>query len=155
MPIVADRDAIATACDEAAEPAPSLPQDSRSWTLSAADAETALRARRAFREHLLAYGDPGSDFHAAELVYGELVANCVRHAPGPVRVEFRWNDATLAVIDASDRLRSWPFSPDDHAAEGTHHAFALVRALTGRLHLAREPQGGTRASVVLPVRRRA
>ncbi len=158
MPTVVDRGAISTGFEHRTSrseqgPRPDPPEPvAPGWAL-AADAADALRARHDFRAHLLAYGDPASDFHAAEVVYGELLANCVRHAPGPVRVEFRWDDATLVVVDASDRLWSWPFSPGDHAAETTHHGFALLRALAGRLHVAREPRGGTRTSVVLPVRR--
>jgi anti-sigma regulatory factor (Ser/Thr protein kinase) len=129
-------------------------EDAAGWQLAARDARQALRLRSAFRRYLLAHGHPASDFHAAEVVYGELLANCARHAPGAVRVEFRWDDATLAVIDGSDRLRSWPFSPDDCAAETTHHGYALLSGLSRRVHLSREPGGGTRASIVLPLMRR-
>ncbi len=131
-----------------------LRQDAAGWALAARDARQALRLRHVFRAYLIAHGHPASDFHAAEVVYGELVANCDRHAPGPVRVEFRWEGAVLAVVDGSDRLRTWPFSPDDCAAETTHHAYALLRELGREVRLAREPGGGTRASVVLPVLRR-
>jgi anti-sigma regulatory factor (Ser/Thr protein kinase) len=145
--VVDDRGALRTGGDRAA---PAVEQDARHWAL-AADAAQALRWRHAFRAYLVAFGHPASDFHGAELVYGELLANCVRHAPGPVRVEFRWADLTLVVVDARERLRSWPFSPEDWIGEATHHGFALLNALVARLHLAREPGGGTRASVVLPV----
>jgi anti-sigma regulatory factor (Ser/Thr protein kinase) len=127
--------------------------DSRGWSLSAPDALEAAQLRQAFRCYLETYGHPASDFHAAESAYGELVANCARHAPGPVRVEFRWEDAALTVIDARERLRSWPFSPDDVAAEATHHGYALLSALTARVHISRDPGGGTRAQVILPVLR--
>lgn len=124
--------------------------DETVWRLTTTEAKEGLRLRHAFRDYLEAYGDPASDFDAAESVYGELVGNCVRHAPGSIRVEFRWEDATLVIIDDADRLRDWPFSRDDPAAESTHHAYAIVSALTGRLRLTREGCG-TRASVVLPV----
>ena len=125
--------------------------DGRRWALSAADAKDAARMRRAFRDYLEQYGDPASEFDAAEAVYGELVGNCVVHAPSGVRVEFRWHDRTLAVTDGADRLRAWPFSADDMRAETTHHAYALISAFTDRVHLTRDDGGGTRASVVLPV----
>jgi len=124
--------------------------DATLWRLVSSEAKEGLRLRHAFRDYLEAYGDPSSDFDAAEAVFGELVANCVRHAPGSIRVEFRWEDATLVIVDEADRLRDWPFSRDDTAAESTHHAYAIVSALTGRLRLTREGNG-TRASVVLPV----
>ncbi len=125
----------------------------RGWALNGADAKAAARMRHAFREYLERDGDSASDFDAAEAVFGELVGNCVVHAPREIRIEFRWHDRTLSVVDGEDRLRSWPFSPDDMRAETTHHAYALISAFTGRIHLTRDAGGGTRASVVLPVSR--
>ena len=127
--------------------------DARRWSLSAADAKDAARMRAAFRDYLEQYADPASDLHAAEAVFGELVANCIAHAPAGVRMEFRWHDRTLVVIDASDRLRTWPFSSGDMRAEATHHAYALISAFTDRIHVTRDAGGGTRASVILPVTR--
>jgi hypothetical protein len=127
--------------------------DARRWALSARDAKDGARMRCAFRDYLEQYGDPASDFDAAEAVYGELVGNCVVHAPNKIRIEFRWHDRTLVVVDDEDRLRTWPFSSDDMRAETTHHAYALISAFTGRIHLMRDDGGGTRATVTLPVTR--
>ncbi len=127
--------------------------DARRWTLSASDAKDAARMRGAFRAYLEDFADPASDLHAAEAVFGELVANCIAHAPSEIRMEFRWHDRTLVVIDVADRLRSWPFSVDDMRSESTHHAYALISAFTDRIHVTRDAGGGTRASVVLPVTR--
>jgi anti-sigma regulatory factor (Ser/Thr protein kinase) len=127
--------------------------DARGWALSADDPQDAARMRGAFRDYLEQDADPASDLDAAEAVYGELIANCVAHAPNAVRIEFRWRDRTLVVIDAEDRLQHWPFSAGDMRAEATHHAYALISAFTDRIHLTRDAGGGTRASVVLPVAR--
>ncbi|MEA2719208.1 MAG: hypothetical protein QOJ39_1072 [Candidatus Eremiobacteraeota bacterium] len=126
-------------------------EDESGWSLVVSEARDGARLRRTFRNYLEHYGHPASDFNAAEAVYGELVSNCVKHAPGEIRIEFRWSDSTLAVTDAVERLRSWPFSPDDTSAESTHHAYALISAFTDRIHVTRDPERGTRASVVLPV----
>jgi len=125
--------------------------DADRWTLIAGAAHEGAAHRHAFREYLERHGDPASDFDAAEAVYGELVNTCVRHAPGEITIEFRWDEATLIVVDARERLRSWPFSPEDTRAESTHHAYALISAFTGRIHVTRDAGGGTRASVALPV----
>jgi hypothetical protein len=130
-----------------------LEEDEEGWRLDTTVAKEAGRLRRAFREYLEAYGHPAGDFDAAELLYGELVANCVEHAPGRLRIEFRWYDSTLTVIDTSDRLRTWPFSAHDACPETTIHSFTILTSLTARVQLARESSGGTRASVVLPVLR--
>jgi len=129
-------------------------EDPDRWVLTAAEAHEGARMRRTFRAYLEHYGHPASDFDAAEAVYGELVNTCVRHAPGEIKVEFSWDDATLVVVDTAERLRSWPFSAGDPSAETTHHAYALISAFTGRIHVTRDPStSGTRASVVLPVMR--
>lgn len=127
--------------------------DADGWSLTVPDALEAARSRGTFRLYLESKGHPASDFHAAESAYGELIANCACHAPGPLRVEFRWDDSTLTVIDAHDRLRCWPFSEDDFEAESTHHSYALLCAFTARVHISREHGGGTRVQVTLPVRR--
>jgi hypothetical protein len=132
-----------------------MEDDESGWSLVTTAARDGARLRHAFRDYLEYYGDPASDFDAAEAVYGELIGNCARHAPGELRVEFRWSDQTLIVVDRSDRLRSWPFSIDDPRSEATYHAYALISAYTGRIRIAREPDGRTRATVVLPVIRRA
>lgn len=129
----------------------SVHDDAAGWRLEASDARDAARMRHAFRDYLLAYAHPASDVDAAETIFGELVANCAHHAPGRVRVEFSWRDSTLSVTDDSDRLRSWPFSSHDPCAETTHHAYAILSALTSRVLVSRHPDGGTRACVVLPV----
>jgi anti-sigma regulatory factor (Ser/Thr protein kinase) len=127
--------------------------DPRRWSLRAGDARDAARMRSAFRDYLEQYADFSSDLHAAEAVFGELVANCIAHAPAEIRIEFRWHDRTLVVVDGADRLRTWPFSLDDMRDEATHHAFALISAFTNRIHITRDAGGGTRASVVLAVTR--
>lgn len=141
--------------DRAARSHVGVEEDAHAWILRASEAVSAARQRGAFRAYLERHGDPSSDFDAAEAVYGELLNTCVQHAPGRVEVRFSWDDGTLVVIDALERLRTWPFSPGDTSAESTHHAYALISAYTGRIRLARDPSGGTRASVALPVMRAA
>jgi anti-sigma regulatory factor (Ser/Thr protein kinase) len=130
-----------------------LEEDAHHWLLEAGYAREGIRWRRAFRRYLETFGDPASDADAAEAIFGELVGNCVRHAPGAIRITFSWSDATLTVTDARERMRSWPFSPDDTEAEPTHHGFAILSALASRIHLTRAASGGTRVSVRLPVTR--
>ena len=122
------------------------------WACATARAVDALPLRAEFRRYLAACAERIVDLDAAETLYAELVANCVRHAPGPLRVEWSWRDLALTVVDAVDRLRHWPFSAADLRAERTHHGYAIVRALAGRVHLERDPAGGTRVRVALPLR---
>ena len=56
------------------------------------EAERVLRERRAFRTCLAALAEPTDGIDAAELIYGELVANTVRHANGAVKVRLELDD---------------------------------------------------------------
>ncbi|MDB5028641.1 MAG: hypothetical protein JWO66_2330 [Candidatus Eremiobacteraeota bacterium] len=127
--------------------------DAHRWRLHVEEAQLAAHLRGDFRAYLELFGHPASDFDAAEAVYGELVNCCARHAPGAIAIEFDWDDATLQVVDACERLRTWPFSPEDTSAESTYHAYALISAMTGSIRVKRNPGGGTCVSVVLPVMR--
>lgn len=128
-----------------------LEDDERGWRCEVTEARAAARLRHAFRDYLEAFGDPRSDMQAAESIFGELIANCAHHAPGPLHIAFRWSDSTLTVTDRCDRLRTWPYSPGDISAETTQLGYTIVNALSARVVLARDPHGGTRATIVLPV----
>ena len=71
------------------------------WVFRADDARTAEDARAGFIAFLRTRGVPDANYAAAELVFGELIGNVVRHAPGPITVEVDWNavDPVLHVID--------------------------------------------------------
>jgi hypothetical protein len=153
MTTFVDRELRLHAARPTARPHIVLEDDDEGWRLETTEAREAARLRHAFRDYLEAYGHPASDFSAAEVIYGELTANCVEHAPGHVRVEFCWHDSTLSVIDDVDRLRSWPYSPAHDCDDVTQHGYAIVSALSARVQLAHDAGGGTRASVVLPVLR--
>jgi anti-sigma regulatory factor (Ser/Thr protein kinase) len=92
-----------------------------SWTFEAEEAERAHRRRREFLEHLRRHGSEESDFAAAELIYGELVSNVIRHANGRISIVLEWTSlyALLRVRDSGD---------------GFHHNFGLPQIFseTGR-----------------------
>ena len=90
--------------DDAAIMIVSFPH-SISWSFDAEDARAAQHARGEFLEQLRSEAEPDSDFTAAEIVFGELVGNVVRHAPGSIDVALEWcadGDAVLHVIDRGD-----------------------------------------------------
>jgi hypothetical protein len=57
----------------------------RHWRFGASDALAAEPARRRLRAWLET--KTTGDFVAAELIYGELIGNVVRHAPGPIDID--------------------------------------------------------------------
>jgi anti-sigma regulatory factor (Ser/Thr protein kinase) len=78
------------------------------WSYVSEDARVAAHARREFIEFLRERAADGTFLARAELVFGELLGNVVRHAPGPVEIavfqgKSRWE---LHVIDSGR-----PFSP--------------------------------------------
>ena len=71
------------------------PRSSIEWQFRADDALDALRMRAVVRAFLVAEADESSDVDGAVLVFGELVANVVRHAPGAISVRIEWPAAGL------------------------------------------------------------
>jgi PAS domain S-box-containing protein len=71
------------------------------WSFDAEDARAAQHARGDFIARLQAEAHAQSDFAAAEIIFGELVGNVVRHAPGAIDVSLEWSEgrAVLHVID--------------------------------------------------------
>ncbi|MGH7716694.1 MAG: ATP-binding protein, partial [Vulcanimicrobiaceae bacterium] len=61
-----------------------------------------MSQRGAFIRFLGSRCTPESDFQAAEIVYGELVANVVRHAPGPIEIMLRSNGRDKVTIEVCD-----------------------------------------------------
>ncbi|HZY98574.1 MAG TPA: SpoIIE family protein phosphatase, partial [Candidatus Baltobacteraceae bacterium] len=100
------------------------------WSFAAEDARAAADARLHFVEFLRTRtGD--LDFIArAELVFGELLGNVVRHAPGPVETQFFWDEtsATLHVIDTGTAFEAVTNLPYDLLSERGRGLF-IVRQL--------------------------
>jgi PAS domain S-box-containing protein len=87
----------------------------RGWRFASDDAASANRARDSFVGYLRTRGTPPDRLQVAELVFGELVGNVVRHAPGPIEValEFRDELAVLSVRDTGPPFQPVPVLPDD------------------------------------------
>jgi len=117
-------------------------------------AERVLGCRRAFREHIASIASPGeSDVDAAELIYGELVANTLRHAHGAVEARLDIDDRrpVLVVRDHGPGLRATPWSPhrDPYAESG--RGLAIVELLACEIDVDQAEDGGTIVRATLPV----
>ena len=119
------------------------------------EAERVLRQRRAFRECLASIAEaPSSDVDAAELIYGELVANTVRYANGAVEVRLELIDSkppVLVVRDHGPGLRCHPWTPrrDPYAESG--RGLGIVELLARDVAVHDAAGGGTVIRAVLPV----
>jgi sigma-B regulation protein RsbU (phosphoserine phosphatase) len=87
-----------------------------SWTFETENAFAAQDARAEFISYLREHIQDDCVICNAELVFGELMANVVRHAPGPVSVYVDWcgTDPVVHVIDRG---------PSFHAKAGLPDAF--------------------------------
>ena len=120
------------------------------WRFGAPDALQAEPTRRRLRAWLeqKTAGDLGS----AELIYGELVGNVVRHAPGPIDVDVALErDRVRLVVQSSGRgITVRPALPASPFREGGRGLFIIDELGTG--YTTRElPLFGNQTSVNLPL----
>jgi len=125
--------------------------DTVGWRFSTDDAVTAERARPAFVAYLAGRGISGEALSAAEAIFGELVGNVVRHAPGPIEVDLRSTREgyLLAVRDRGAGFVRPPVLLPDMLAESGRGLY-LVSVLGSPPEVRRRPDGGAEVSVVLP-----
>jgi anti-sigma regulatory factor (Ser/Thr protein kinase) len=119
------------------------------------DAMRVLRGRRAFRDQVSAMAMPQSDVDAAELIYGELVANTLRYAGGRVEVRLEHSDHMPPVLVVRDHgpgidQATSPVRHDDPLAE-SGRGLAIVERLARGLEVERAEGGGTVVRATLPV----
>jgi len=123
------------------------------WTFASADASRAERARHQFVNAMRLIGGD-QDYSTAELIFGELIGNVVRHAPGEIFVRLDWTAAhpVLTVLDTGTGFEYAPHLPGDLLAEGGRGLY-IVSALARNVDITRNSRG-TNASVELPYTRR-
>lgn len=110
-----------------------LQADASGFSFAIEDAAFGHHARIAFRRYLDAYTTPDSDRDAAELIFGELVANVARHAPGPLEARLTW-DAEAAQLEICDTGQGFnvEIALPAHDSE-SHRGLYLVTRLGGPL----------------------
>jgi len=136
-------------------------QNNNRWVFESNDPVDACSHRNAFVAYLRDVGTPDSDFEAAELVYGELIGNVVRHAYGHIKVVVEWHNglATLCVADHGEGFFRDFTLPE---AEGGDHrgmlengrGLSIVRQLANAVRVDCD-KSGCEVQAVLPVRRAA
>lgn len=121
------------------------------WAFASADANKAHHAREQFM-NALRLRATHADYTACETIFGELVGNVVRHAPGRIRILLDWtgNEAFLRVEDCGAAFVFDPHLPVDPLAESGRGLF-LVSALAGGIDIEPLPSGKA-VRVLLPVR---
>lgn len=125
------------------------------WSFDAENAKAAQDARGEFVAYLREYAGDTADIATAELVFGELVGNVVRHAPGAIDIDVEWNDGTprLHVLDRGPAFRTTSHLPADLLSESGRGLF-IVRQLSKALSVEHVPGYGNHVAVELPLRRK-
>ncbi|MGA3038272.1 MAG: SpoIIE family protein phosphatase [Vulcanimicrobiaceae bacterium] len=126
------------------------------WRFHADHARAATDARRSFVDHLRAEAGESSEIDGAEVIFGELVANVVRHAPGPIDIALEWIDG-FAVLHVTDRGNGFKFESRRRAdvLMESGRGLWLVEQFGGSVDVERIEGYGTHVRVTLPVERAA
>lgn len=130
---------------------PIVPETEPAWRFFSTDSSTAVVARASLTAYLRKRNIPPATIESVEVVFGELVGNVVRHAPGPIEVELFWSSSIPALVV---RDRGSGFSPatvmPDVLSENGRGLF-LVEEQGGRLFVMPRHGGGSDVMVLLPM----
>lgn len=123
------------------------------WTFDTRDTRCVREVRKHLLAHLRMKGRPDADYSGAELVFGELIGNVIRHAPGIVEIEFEWHGSApvLHVLDRGpgfELVNALP-SPSSESGRGLF----LIAELSREFTVTRRPGHGSHARAILPVDR--
>jgi anti-sigma regulatory factor (Ser/Thr protein kinase) len=124
------------------------------WTFDSSDARAGRRARHELANVL---GERGLSYEhrmTAELIFGEVLSNAVRYAPGEVDMvlDCERESAVLHVLDRGTGFIVIPRLPSDLMSE-TGRGLFLISALAEEFNVTKRPGGGAHVRVVLPSRR--
>lgn len=123
------------------------------WRFGSNDAVDALRVRDDFLASLQEHAGSNIDLNAARVVFTELVANVVLHAPGPIAIALEVVDshATLTVSDTGPGFVFAPALPRNPLCDNGRGLF-LVSCHAVTVSVTRLDGAGTRVSAILPFR---
>ena len=125
------------------------------WTFDTADTVRAQRARGDFAALLAQRGMYPDDVFTSELIFGELLSNVVRYAPGIIEVVLDWSntaDAILHVLDRGPGFVLIPRLPTDLLSERGRGLF-LVWSLSDEFNVTKRADGGSHVRAALSRRR--
>ncbi len=122
------------------------------WTFDTSDVRAAQTAREACVGELNRHALSAADRSSAELVFGELIGNVVRHAPGPVEAALDWSGPApvLHVLDRGPGFTHMSRLPADPLSEQGRGLF-IISALTEDFEVTRRACGGSHARAVLSI----
>lgn len=125
------------------------------WSFDAENAKAAQDARGEFVDYLRRNSSDEDAVETAELVFGELVGNVVRHAPGAIDIDVEWVNGhpTLHVLDRGPAFKAASHLPDDPLSESGRGLY-IVRKLSSAVSVEHVPGYGNHVRVDLSLRRK-
>jgi PAS domain S-box-containing protein len=123
------------------------------WAFDTQNEDLAHTARYTFVGVLRDAGVRETQLDAAETVFGELLGNAVRFAPGPIEIVFDWSYKTAPVLHVLDRGPGFTFAPklpSDPLSERGHGLY-IVSSLAEDFNVTHRYDGGSHARAVLGV----
>ena len=121
------------------------------WEFQARDASQAASAHSAFVAFIRNMCTSDSDFYGAAIVFTELVANVVRHAPGPIEITLdadTQGSVMLTVRDTGPMFTPAPSLPDLKSESG--RGLFLISQFCAGVFVAQTATGKS-VSAVLPL----
>ncbi|HEV3092352.1 MAG TPA: SpoIIE family protein phosphatase [Candidatus Cybelea sp.] len=128
-------------------------EGTRRWAFDTSNVKKAHAARYAFVDLLRDTGVREKLLDAAEHVFGELLGNVVRHAPGPIEIVLDWSQRAAPVLHVLDRGPGFAFTPQlpsDMLSERGRGLY-IVWSLAQDFNVTQRYDGGSHARAVLGV----
>ena len=126
------------------------------WSLDSEDAVTATNIRHEVADILRASGASESETGDAEVVFGELIGNVVRHTAGhgvEIALDLSDEQPVLHVLDHGPGFTYYARLPKDNMAESGRGLY-IATMLSRDVSVVPRFGGGSHARVVLAVRRK-
>ncbi len=120
-----------------------------SWSFAVEDPRAAADARQTFVDYLRSRLDDEHRILRGELIFGELLGNVVRYAPGPVEINLYCDadgGSRLHVIDSGPLFELSNRLPSDSFSELGRGLF-IVQHIGKHLTVERVPNGGNHTSI--------
>ena len=123
----------------------------RAWTLFLEEASAGVNARSHFVEFLQSFPSSEPFVGAAELIFGELLGNVVRHAPGPVEVSIDLSDdsVVLHVLDSGPPLILTEYRLPEEVLSERGRGLFIVAQLAADVCVEARQGGGNHISVTI------
>jgi anti-sigma regulatory factor (Ser/Thr protein kinase) len=122
------------------------------WHFQSDHAFDARATRKEFMDYLHGVCTVDSDFEASEIVFGELIANVIRHAPGPIEILSRADNPAvmLYIWDSGNGFALQPQLPHDPCSDRGRGLF-IVSSLCKEFSVRCTSGGLNQVCVLLPV----